>query len=88
MGRFSVEFEVANYRVAFGPARLNTAITTSFATLFLPVIARLFARGELDELRRSYWHTAEDTMDKLSARSFQIVGDITIALVRDLDSAD
>jgi O-antigen/teichoic acid export membrane protein len=50
--------EVADYRVVFGAARLNTAITTSFATLFLPVIARLHTRGEVDELRRSYWHTA------------------------------
>ena len=49
---------VADYRVVFSSARLNTAITASFATLFLPVIARLFARGEIDELRRSYWHTA------------------------------
>ena len=50
--------EVANYRVVFGPARLNTAVTASFATLFLPMIARLFARGEIEELRRTYWHTA------------------------------
>jgi Zn-dependent M28 family amino/carboxypeptidase len=34
----------------------------------------------------SYWHTAQDTTDKLSARSFQIVGDLTMALVQDLDS--
>ena len=50
--------EVADYRVVFSSARLNTAITASFATLFLPVIARLFARGDIEELRRSYWHTA------------------------------
>lgn len=50
--------EVAEYRAAFGVARLNTAVTTSFSTLFLPVIARLHARGEIDELRDSYWHTA------------------------------
>jgi glutaminyl-peptide cyclotransferase len=34
-----------------------------------------------------YWHTAEDTMDKLSVRSFQIVGDLTMNLVKDLDAA-
>jgi O-antigen/teichoic acid export membrane protein len=50
--------EVANYRVVFSSARLNTAITASFSTLFLPVVARLFARGDGDGLRRSYWHTA------------------------------
>ena len=34
-----------------------------------------------------YWHTAQDTMDKLSVRSFQIAGDLTLALVKDLDAA-
>ncbi len=50
--------EIASYRAVFGVARLNTAVTTSFATLFLPVIARLHARNNIDELRESYWHTA------------------------------
>lgn len=30
----------------------------------------------------SYWHTVEDTLDKVSARSLQIVGDVAVALVR------
>lgn len=34
----------------------------------------------------SYWHTGDDTMDKLSVRSFQVVGDLTVALVKELDS--
>ena len=29
-----------------------------------------------------YWHTTEDTIDKLSAASLQIVGDVAVALVR------
>jgi glutaminyl-peptide cyclotransferase len=33
----------------------------------------------------SYWHTAQDTMDKLSARSFQVVGDIVLGLIRELE---
>jgi Zn-dependent M28 family amino/carboxypeptidase len=32
----------------------------------------------------SYWHTAQDTMDKLSARSFQIVGEVLIEVFRRL----
>ncbi len=32
----------------------------------------------------SYWHTAEDTMDKLSAHSFQVVGDVVMELVKEL----
>ena len=34
-----------------------------------------------------YWHTAADTMDKLSVRSFQITGDLVLGLLRDLDGA-
>lgn len=58
LGFYHSTVEVANYRAVFSPARLNTAITASFSTLFLPVIARLFAREDIDGLRSSYWHTA------------------------------
>lgn len=30
----------------------------------------------------AYWHTLEDTLDKVSAESLQIVGDVAVALVR------
>jgi hypothetical protein len=30
-----------------------------------------------------YWHTTEDTLDKVSAASLQIVGDVAVALVRE-----
>lgn len=30
----------------------------------------------------SYWHTTEDTLDKLGAESLQIVGDVAVALLR------
>jgi peptidase M28-like protein len=30
----------------------------------------------------SYWHTTEDTIDKVSAQSLQIVGEVAVALVR------
>ncbi|MFL6350298.1 MAG: M28 family peptidase [Bryobacteraceae bacterium] len=33
----------------------------------------------------SYWHTANDTMDKLAAHSFQVVGDVLLALVKQLE---
>lgn len=33
----------------------------------------------------AYWHTAEDTTDKLSAHSFQVVGDVILGLVQYLD---
>ncbi len=33
----------------------------------------------------SFWHTAQDTMDKLSAHSLQVVGDVVVALVEELE---
>ncbi len=35
--------------------------------------------------QNAYWHTADDTMDKLSAHSFQVVGDVVVALVKELE---
>jgi Zn-dependent M28 family amino/carboxypeptidase len=35
--------------------------------------------------RGSYWHTADDTIDKLSVHSFQLVGNIVLAAVKQLD---
>jgi hypothetical protein len=31
---------------------------------------------------RLYWHTPADTLDKVSALSLQVVGDVGMALVR------
>lgn len=58
LARYHGTVEVANYRAVFNPARLNTAVTASFVTLFLPVVARFHARGDVKGLRNSYWHTA------------------------------
>ncbi len=33
----------------------------------------------------SYWHTAQDTMDKLSTHSLQVVGDVVTQLVKELE---
>jgi glutaminyl-peptide cyclotransferase len=32
-----------------------------------------------------YWHTAEDTMDKISAKSLQIVGDVVLATLPEIE---
>jgi Zn-dependent M28 family amino/carboxypeptidase len=34
----------------------------------------------------AYWHKATDTVDKLSAHSLQVVGNVVVALVEDLDA--
>ncbi len=33
----------------------------------------------------SYWHTAGDTLDKLDAHSFQVIGDVVLELIKELD---
>jgi O-antigen/teichoic acid export membrane protein len=58
LGWFHSTVEVADFRAVFSAARLNTAITSSFTTLFLPAIARLHERGDTVGVRRTYWHTA------------------------------
>ena len=35
----------------------------------------------------SYWHTPQDTVDKLGANSFQIVGTVLVNVLRELESA-
>jgi Zn-dependent M28 family amino/carboxypeptidase len=33
----------------------------------------------------SYWHTDKDTVDKLSPRSFQVIGDVVVGVVTELE---
>jgi glutaminyl-peptide cyclotransferase len=35
---------------------------------------------------QAYWHTEKDTMDKLSAQSLQIVGDVVLEVTKELDA--
>ncbi|HEX4771050.1 MAG TPA: M28 family peptidase [Bryobacteraceae bacterium] len=35
--------------------------------------------------QNSYWHTAADTMDKLSAHSLQVVGDVVMEMVEEIE---
>ena len=35
--------------------------------------------------RAPYWHTAKDTMDKLSVHSFQVVGDVVMGMLEELE---
>jgi Zn-dependent M28 family amino/carboxypeptidase len=36
--------------------------------------------------KNSYWHKKEDTMDKLSAHSFQVIGDVLLAVLKKLEA--
>lgn len=49
---------VAEYRAVFPAARLNQLVFTVFATLYLPLAARLMTRGDIPRLRKRHWNTA------------------------------
>lgn len=49
---------VAAFRVVQPTARLNQLILTSFALLFTPVAARLFARDDREGINNLYWQNA------------------------------
>jgi O-antigen/teichoic acid export membrane protein len=50
--------EVASLRVVESTARLNAIVFTTFAILFTPAAARLFARGDRTTMRDLYWRSA------------------------------
>lgn len=48
----------------------------------LPLLEAGVRAIDLIDLDYPYWHTTEDTADKVSARTLQIVGDVAVALLR------
>lgn len=50
--------DVANYRAVFPAARLNQVVYQTFVTMFLPMAARLFSRGDHKGMRDTYWHSS------------------------------
>lgn len=49
---------VAEYRAVLPIAQLNSIVLTSFATLYVPLAARMFAREDREGLNSLYWQTA------------------------------
>lgn len=50
--------QVADFRAVAPAARLNQVVYQTFVTMFLPMTARLHARGDHDGVRETYWHTS------------------------------
>lgn len=50
--------EVAPLRAQYHVAAMNQLVMASFATLFTPVAARMYARGDRDGVDTLYWQTA------------------------------
>ena len=49
---------VADYKAVLPLARLNVMVMQSFSLLFIPVAARMFARGEREGINDLFWQTA------------------------------
>lgn len=58
LGYFHGTTEVASYQVILPAARINKMVMRSFALLFTPLVARLFAKENYAEINSLYWQTA------------------------------
>ncbi|HEX6676862.1 MAG TPA: flippase [Actinomycetes bacterium] len=58
LGYLRPSSEVAAFRAVQPVAALNAMVMLSFAILFTPAAARLWARGDRDGMRDLYWQTA------------------------------
>jgi len=41
---------------------------------------------DFDTAKKTYWHTPEDTMDKLATHSFEVLGAVLTAVLNELES--
>lgn len=58
LGYFHNPDAVASFRVILPLARMNQLVVTTFSVLYLPLAARMFAKGAISELGELYWRTA------------------------------
>ncbi|MFQ5652425.1 MAG: flippase [bacterium] len=58
LGYFFDTTEVARYRVILPAAHFNKIVMTSFALLYTPLAARLFAKNDFHGINDLYWRTA------------------------------
>ena len=58
LGHFHDTVGVAAFRAVQPAAKLNQLVLSSFALLFTPLAARLFARNEREGINNLYWQTA------------------------------
>jgi len=79
LGYFHPTTEVAKYRAVLPAAHLNNIVLASFGTLFTPLAARLFARGDRAGIRTLYWRSAA----WMAVLSFPVFA-LTFSLARSL----
>ena len=72
-------------RLAYGRVFADQA--TSIEDDHLAFVAAGIPSVDLIDLDYPYWHTPDDTLEHVSARSLQTVGDVLLAALPDLESA-
>jgi hypothetical protein len=70
---------------SLGHGQHFTSAFTSIGDDHVPFIKKGVNAVDVIDLDYAPWHTAGDTMDKLSANSFQIVGDVLVEVLRRLN---
>lgn len=83
LGYFHDSETVAAYRVIQPAANLNLLVTSSFALLFIPAMARLFERGLNEEIDVLYWRTGgwlAVLAFPVFAITFSLAGPLTVLL--------
>jgi Zn-dependent M28 family amino/carboxypeptidase len=70
---------------SLGYSQYFTSAFTAIGDDHVPFIKKGVNAVDVIDLDYPPWHTAEDTMDKLSANSFQIVGDVLVEVMRRLN---
>jgi hypothetical protein len=58
---------------------------TSVEDDHIPFLRRRVPAVDIIDLEIPYWHTSEDTLDKISPRSLAIVGHVLIAVLPQLE---
>ncbi|HEY7560682.1 MAG TPA: flippase [Gaiellaceae bacterium] len=83
LGHFGGAEDVGAFRVIWPAAHLNQMVMASFALLFTPAAARLFARNDREGINGLYWQTAiwiAVFSFPIFALTFSLAGPLTVTL--------
>jgi O-antigen/teichoic acid export membrane protein len=83
LGHFGGADDVADFRVVWPAAHLNQMVMASFALLFTPAAARMFARNDREGINGLYWLTAiwiAVLSFPIFALTFSLAGPLTVML--------
>ena len=83
LGYFGGAEDVGAFRAVYPAAHMNQVVMSSFALLFTPVAARMFARNDEEGINELYWQTAiwiAVFSFPVFALTFSLAGPVTVGL--------